>query len=77
MKFSDDRRTVGREWGTAPVMIEAVSGSVKLPDGNWTCQALGPDMMPTHRVELEHGSDGATLQMSAQHKTMWYLLTRK
>jgi hypothetical protein len=76
MKFSQDRRTVGRNWGAAPVMIETVSGSVKLPDGNWTCQALGPDMMPTHEVNLQNQPGRLTLNMSSQHKTMWYLLTR-
>lgn len=76
MKFSQDRRTVGRNWGTAPVMIDTVSGSTKLPDGNWTCRALGPDMMPTHQIELQNHSGGLTLNLSSQHKTMWYLLTR-
>jgi len=76
MKFSQDRRTVGRNWGTAPVMIETVSGAINLPEGNWTCQALGSDMMPTHQVELQHQPEGLTLNMSGQHKTMWYLLTR-
>jgi hypothetical protein len=76
MEFSADRRTVGRKWGTAPVMIETVSGSVKLPRGKWTCQALGPDMMPSHKIELQNLPDGQALKMSGEHKTMWYLLTR-
>jgi len=35
MKFSDDRRTVGRDWGGPPVQIEAVEGtiSIKVPTG--------------------------------------------
>jgi hypothetical protein len=76
MKFSQDRRTVGRNWGTAPVMIETVSGTVKLPEGKWTCSALGPDMMPTHNIEVQNKSDGPILHMSGEHKTMWYLLIR-
>jgi len=52
MKFSKDRRTVGRgfppcgvpQWGHGPVQIEAVKGTVEIPRGPlWRCQALGPD----------------------------------
>jgi hypothetical protein len=32
MQFSEDRRTVGRNWGDAPVQIEAVEGRIVLPE---------------------------------------------
>lgn len=74
MGFSPDRRTVGRNWGKAPVQIEAVTGQVLLPKGNWRCQALGPDGSPQTSVPID--TNGPTLSLSPQHKTMWYLLTR-
>ncbi|MBP8302966.1 MAG: carbohydrate binding domain-containing protein [Phycisphaerae bacterium] len=75
MGFSADRRTVGRNWGRAPVQIEAVTGKVRLPAGDWRCQALGPDGSPHARVPVD--PNGPILALSSQYKTMWYLLTRQ
>jgi hypothetical protein len=72
MIFSDDRRTVGRNWGKAPVQIEAVTGTVKLPAGQWKCEALGPDGMPKHEVPVSNGA----IKLSPEYGTMWYLMTR-
>jgi hypothetical protein len=72
MKFSEDRQTVGRNWGEAPVQIEAVMGTVTLPAGQWTCQALGPDGLPKRKVPVSSG----TVKLSPEYETMWYLLTR-
>ena len=77
MQFSADRRTVGRNWGEPPVLIEPVEGSVVLPPGRWECHALAPDGTPKATVALQKGSDGApTLKLSPAHQTMWYLVTR-
>ena len=76
MQFSDDRRTVGRNWGKPPVRIEAVTGRVTLPPGTWKCRALAPDGTPAAEVELAKGAKGRqVLEMSPRYKTMWYLLT--
>ena len=72
MVFSDDRRTVGRNWGKAPVQIEAVTGMVTLPAGQWKCEALGPDGMPKHGVPVNK----SVIKLSPEYGTMWYLLTR-
>ena len=72
MKFSDDRQTVGRNWGGPPVQIETVEGTVALPAGQWKCEALGPDGMPKREVPINDG----VIKLSPEHKTMWYLLTR-
>ncbi|UCG59191.1 MAG: carbohydrate binding domain-containing protein [Phycisphaerales bacterium] len=72
MKFSADRRTVGRDWGGPPVQIEAVTGTVALPQGQWKCEALGPDGIPRFRVAMSKG----VLKLSPEYETMWYLLTR-
>jgi hypothetical protein len=76
MIFSDDRRTVGRNWGQPPVQIEAAEAVLVLPEGQWKCQALGPDGMPGGNVPTTDRSGKALLRLSPQYKTMWYLLTR-
>ena len=72
MKFSDDRQTVGRNWGESPVQIETVTGNVVLPAGQWKCEALGPDGIPKREVPISEG----VLKLSPKYGTMWYLLTR-
>jgi hypothetical protein len=72
MIFSDDRRTVGRNWGGSPVRIETVAGSLTMPPGQWKCEALGPDGMPKHEVPVSNG----TIKLSPEYGTMWYLLTQ-
>jgi hypothetical protein len=72
MKFSRNRQTVGRNWGGPPVQIEAVTGTVDLPPGQWKCEALGPDGMPKREVSVSNG----VLKLSPEYETMWYLLTR-
>lgn len=74
MVFSQDRQTVGRNWGGPPVMIETVAGTVALPEaeGQWRCEALGPDGMPKREVPISQG----VLRLSPEYGTMWYLLTR-
>jgi len=90
MKFSQDRRTVGREWGHGPAQIEAVEGTIEIPGGNWRCQALGPDGLAKTDVpvrsdpppRLASGDAGAGnernyIVLSPQYKTMWYLLRKE
>lgn len=74
MGFSSDRRTVGTNWGKAPVHIEAVSGQIAVPSGNWQCRALAPDGSAGEVVPFDQKD--SRLRVSAKAKTMWYLLTR-
>jgi len=76
MKFSEDRRTVGRNWGAAPVLIEPVEGTIALQERPWRCQALGPDGMPKTDVPVITRDGETIIELSAKYKTMWYLLTR-
>ena len=80
MKFNEKRDSVGGNWGAAPVLIEPVAATIAdLPflAGNWKCQVLGPDGMPTAEVPLvkSEKSDTLVLKLSPEYKTMWYLLT--
>ncbi len=77
MQFSEDRRTVGRNWGEAPVRIEAVRGTVVLPEGRWTCRALAPDGTPKQQVPITYENNRGVLAMSPEYGTMWYLLKRQ
>ncbi len=84
MKFSADRRTVGRNWGTGPVRIEPASGPfpsaclAPTDKAQWRCQALGPDGRATADVPIKSGDDNSVIiEVSPKYKTMWYLLTRK
>jgi hypothetical protein len=74
MQFSPDRRTVGRNWGHAPVQIEAVWGSLVVPDGQWICHALAPDGSPKQQVPISYENGRGTLTLSPEYGTMWYLL---
>ncbi|UCF17310.1 MAG: carbohydrate binding domain-containing protein, partial [Phycisphaerales bacterium] len=76
MKFSKYRRTVGRQWGRAPVQIETVEGTVMVPVGRWRCQALGPDGDVKADVPVRVVDDANYVDLSSKHSTMWYLLTR-
>ena len=76
MRFSADRRTVGRNWGKGPVLIEPVEGRVWLPAGGWKCQALAPDGTPKGEVPVAKDDKGRpVVALSPEHKTMWYLVT--
>jgi len=76
MQFSDDRRTVGRNWGTAPVLIEPVEGVIALPatsgDTPMTCKILNPDGTVKEQVPVKNG----TIPLKADYGTMWYLVER-
>ena len=77
MEFSADRRTVGRNWGRAPVSIEAVAATVRLAGvdaAKRRCAALGPDGRPTTDVPLAATKDGAELRLRPDYRTMWYLI---
>ncbi len=76
MQFSDDRRTVGRNWGQAPVRIELVEGQLALPAGRWTCRAIAPDGSPKQQVPISYEGDKGILKLSSAYQTMWYLLER-
>ena len=76
MKFSNERQTVGRDWGRGPVRIEAVEGTIMVPVGRWRCRALGPDGVARADVPVRVTGDANYVDMSAKHATMWYLLTR-
>lgn len=77
MVFSKDRRTVGRQWGHAPVRIEPVTGKLVLPAGQWLAQPLTAEGLPRGHAKIDLSRGNPFLELSAEHKTMWYLITGK
>jgi hypothetical protein len=77
MKFSEDRRTVGRDWGGPPVRTEPIKATLPIWEGKWQCHALGPDGLPKHQVAILYKNGQGVLQLAPNYKTMWYLLTRQ
>lgn len=77
MQFSQDRRTVGRNWGQAPVEIEPVEGTVTLPkrlnNAPMTCKVLNAD----GTVKQQFTVTDNTIPLKAEYGTMWYLVERK
>ncbi|HOK96319.1 MAG TPA: carbohydrate binding domain-containing protein [Anaerohalosphaeraceae bacterium] len=75
MQFSPDRRTVGRNWGTAPVRIEPVAGTLVLPlpaGQSATLKPLHPDGTVKDQIPIENG----IVPLKAEYGTMWYLVQR-
>jgi hypothetical protein len=72
MVYTEDRRSVGGDYGQGPTLAEPVGLTLRLPQTGWSATALAGD-----------GTKGATwqltdsvLQTDRPHATVWYLLTR-
>ncbi len=76
MAFSQDRRTVGRKWGTEPVLIEPVTGRLLVPGAGRTARALTPDGSAAGTARLTAADGGQVLHLAPRHATMWYLLQK-
>jgi len=76
MRFSADRRTVGRDWGQSPVLIEAVEATLALSKGTWQAWALTPDGCRKEAARVVTVERGCELLLSKAYGTLWYLLQR-
>jgi hypothetical protein len=77
MGFSADRRTVGRDWGRAPVRVEPVEGTVALPSGRWRGWVLGPDGTPRADAVIGIMNTGMVMRIGGPLASMWYLAERQ
>ncbi|MBL7222088.1 MAG: carbohydrate binding domain-containing protein, partial [Phycisphaerae bacterium] len=75
MQFSKDRRTVGRNWGEAPVRIEAPKLPLAVPGKGYRCYALLPNGKRGTEVPV-YGKGDEWVDPDPKYQTMWYLLTR-
>ena len=76
MVFSENRATVGRQWGRAPVRVQPVDATLALADGAWQAWALTPDGRRKEAARVVTVAKGCNLVLSTAHGTMWYLLLR-
>jgi hypothetical protein len=77
MKFSEDRRTVGTNWGKGPVRIETIEGTIDLAKilketDKIKVFALNTDGTKKTEVSITNGK----IELSAKYGTMWYLITK-
>ncbi|MBN1941733.1 MAG: beta-galactosidase [Phycisphaerae bacterium] len=81
MKFNEKRDSVGESWGSLPVLIEPVEGTIAgiaELKGQWTCTALKPDGTAGEAVPVTYDDNQLPrFELSAKFKTIWYLLERK
>lgn len=77
MIFDEERTTVGRHWGQAPVLIEPVEGVIRLPKAHWQAWALDASGRKKRPVPLEATDQSFELILSGAYQTMWYLLVQE
>jgi hypothetical protein len=77
MKFSADRKTVGTNWGTDPVRIETVEGTIDLSKilkdmGKIKTFVLNSNGTKKTEVPITNGK----IELLSKYETMWYLITK-
>ncbi len=72
MGWNEQRTSVGRKWGQAPIRAEGIPLRVALPGAVKTCQALDGTGKETQAVPVDAG----TVAVGPQQGTVWYLITR-
>jgi hypothetical protein len=71
---SPEKASVGRAWGTAPVLVEGPSAEINLSGtGPWRAWALDE----TGRRRAEIPLKGDQLTIGPQHRTLWYEVSRQ
>ncbi len=76
MGFENNRQTVRRNWGKAPVRIETVTGELRLPAGRWKAHTIGPDGARRGEAEVRVRDGVPCLVLDGKHATMWYVVGR-
>ena len=70
MKWQDaEKSTVGRNWGSAPSLVEGIAATIQLPAGRtWKAWAL--DERGQRRAEVP--VNARDLKLGPEHQTLWY-----
>ena len=76
MVFTENRESVGRQWGQGPVLIESVEGTLTLPKGHWRAWALDAAGAKSQAVPVRRTDQVSEIAMAETFSTMWYLLER-
>ena len=72
----EERVTLGRRWGHAPVQCEGIPATITLPPTNGSIELFPLDERGDRRkaIEVSVTSAGTELQLKPEHKTVWYEL---
>ncbi len=76
MVFTENRESVGRQWGQGPVQIEPVEGILVLPQGRWQAWALDASGARNQAVPVRYTDQVSEMTLSETFATMWYLVER-
>jgi hypothetical protein len=72
MRWNANRTSVGPNWGSGPVVVQAVLATVTLPGGPWNVQALNA----SGNVQTQVAAATNSITLSAVHASPWYLITK-
>jgi hypothetical protein len=74
--MEEERVTLGRRWGNAPVLCEGIPATITLPPTDGEIELFPLDERGERRkaVEVSVTSAGTKIQLKPEHKTVWYEL---
>jgi hypothetical protein len=77
MGWNDEMNSVGTEWGIAPTIAEGLPVKITLNEmDNFKLYTLDPAGNQGSEIKIVKKKGTQVLNLGAQHKTIWYLLTR-
>jgi len=74
MKWDDERKTVGRNWGKGPVIAEGIPANIEIQTTlkSAAVYALDPKGNRKKQVPARVESGRVTLEIKADYETLWY-----
>ena len=74
--MADNRVTLGRRWGNAPVLCEGIGATIHMSSIKGTAKLYPLDERGerVNAVTIRGGSSGAKIALKPQFKTVWYEL---
>ncbi len=76
-KWDDRFTTIGSNWGKAPTMAEGIPVKLVFRDmKKFTVYALDPAGKETVKVTINRKKGDQIVNIGAQYKTLWYIITR-
>jgi hypothetical protein len=77
MGWNDEMNSIGSEWGTAPTIAEGLPVKITLNETDkFKLYTLDPAGNKGSEIKVLKKRGTQVLNLGAQHKTIWYLLTR-
>ncbi len=77
MGWDEQRKTVGKEWGTAPLVAQGVPAELVLPGQvKPRVTALAADGKPATAVPVTGAPGAWRVTLGPQYKTLWYAIER-